>query len=151
MSEHIATLTWNRGDAAFDYKSYSRNHSWDFGNGTLITASAASDFLGDPDKVDPEQAFVASLSSCHMLTFLAIAAMSKITVESYTDRAVGHLEKNESGKPVITRVDLYPKIEFAEGSAPSDKMLERLHHKAHQECFLANSVTCEIVTHLPPS
>ncbi|EDY82376.1 OsmC-like protein [Verrucomicrobiia bacterium DG1235] len=148
MSEHIATLSWTRGETAFDYKSYSRNHSWDFGQGTLITASAATDYLGDASCVDPEQAFVASLSSCHMLTFLAICAMSKITVESYNDRSVGHLGKNEAGKLVITRVDLYPKVVFAEGSEPSPKMLERLHHKAHEECFLANSVTCEILTHL---
>ncbi|MBC2605760.1 OsmC family protein [Pelagicoccus albus] len=149
MSEHIATLNWQRGDAAFDYKSYSRNHSWDFGHGLLVEASAATDYLGEEDKVDPEQAFVASLASCHMLTFLAIAAMSKITVESYRDRAIGHLAKNEAGKMAITRVDLYPEIVFAEGSEPSEKMLQRLHHKAHEECFLANSVNCEIVTHLP--
>lgn len=149
MSEHIATLSWKRGDSAFDYKSYSRNHTWDFGNGVTATASAAEQFLGDPNQIDPEQAFVASLASCHMLTFLAICSMSKITVESYTDRAIGHLAKNDAGKLVITRIDLYPEIEFAEGKAPSAKMLERLHHKAHADCFLANSVTCEIVTHLP--
>lgn len=148
MSEHIANLTWERGDAPFDYKSYSRNHTWDFGHGATLTASAAADYLGDPDKVDPEQAFVAALSSCHMLTFLAFAAMSKIVVERYEDRAVGHLGKNERGKSVITRIDLHPKVTFAEGQAPSEEALERLHHKAHQECFLANSVTCEIVTHL---
>lgn len=148
MSEHIATLAWTRGDSAFDYKSYSRNHSWDFGHGNQLTASAAANYLGDETKIDPEQAFVASLSSCHMLTFLAIASMSKLTVESYGDRAVGHLAKNESGKMVITRVDLYPKTTFADGQTPDDATLEKLHHKAHQECFLANSVTCEIVTHL---
>lgn len=149
MSEHIALLNWNRGDAAFNYKSYSRNHSWDFGQGTKIAASAAADYLGDETCVDPEQAFVAALSSCHMLTFLAIAAMSKLTVDSYSDRSVGHLGKNAAGKSVITRVDLYPQIKFADGAAPSTETLQRLHEKAHRECFLANSVTCEIVTHLP--
>lgn len=149
MSEHIATLDWKRGDTAFDYKNYSRNHTWSFGSGVSVTASAAEDFLGDPEQVDPEQAFTAALASCHMLTFLAICSMSKITVESYRDRAVGQLAKNEAGKLVITRIDLYPEIVFAEGSAPSPKMLERLHHKAHADCFLANSVTCEIITHLP--
>ncbi|MDQ8201517.1 OsmC family protein [Pelagicoccus sp. SDUM812003] len=151
MSEHIATLTWERGDAAFDYKTYSRNHTWDFGHSLTVTASAAPAFLGDESKIDPEQAFVASLSSCHMLTFLAIASMRGITVERYVDRAVGHLEKNESRKPVITRVDLYPEITFADGQTPDAAALEKLHHLAHAECFLANSVKCEIVTHLPDS
>ena len=148
MSEHIATLTWERGDAPFDYKSYSRNHRWDFGHGVSVTASAAPQFLGDESQIDPEQAFVASLSSCHMLTFLAIASMKKLTVERYVDRAVGHLAKNEAGKFVITRVDLYPKIEFAPGQEPDAATLEQLHHKSHADCFLANSVKCEIVTHL---
>lgn len=148
MSEHIATLAWTRNGTPFNYKSYSRKHTWDFGQGTVITASAATEFLGDADCVDPEQAFVAALSGCHMLTFLAICSMSKVTVESYTDRSVGHLAKNEAGKMVITRVDLYPEVTFANDSEPSPKMLKRLHHKAHEECFLANSVTCEIVTHL---
>lgn len=147
MSEHIATLTWSRNDQPFTYKEYSRNHTWDFGNGVSLTASAAEQFLGDPQQVDPEQAFVASLSSCHMLTFLAICAFSKITVESYTDRAVGHLGKNDAGKFVITQVDLYPKIVFAAGQEPDAAKLERLHHKAHEDCFLANSVSCAIKTH----
>ena len=148
MSEHIATLSWNRGDFAFDYKSYSRNHSWDFGHGNQVIASAAAQFLGDETKVDPEQAFVASRSSCHMLTFLAIAAMSGLTVDKYEDRAVGHLTKNEARKMVISRVDLYPKILFADGQEPNREKLEKMHHKAHEECFLANSVNCEIITHL---
>lgn len=148
MSEHKATIAWDRADAPFDYKSYSRNHSWNFGTESQIVASAAEQFLGDPTKVDPEQAFVASLSSCHMLTFLAICSMSRITVERYEDEAIGHLEKDSSGKPVITRVDLYPKVTFAEGQQPEAEKLEKLHEKAHRDCFLANSVKCEIITHL---
>ncbi len=148
MSEHIANLIWERGSAPFDYKSYSRNHLWDFGQQNTLSASAAADFLGDPSKVDPEQAFVAALASCHMLTFLAIASMSKLTVERYEDRAVGHLGKNEAGKLVIAKIDLHPKIAFAEGQSPDSATLKRLHHKAHQECFLANTVNCPIETHL---
>lgn len=148
MSEHIATIVWERGQAAFDYKSYSRNHSWDFGHGAVVGASAAPAYLGDETQVDPEQAFVASLASCHMLTFLAIASHSGITVERYEDRAVGHLSKNAAGKLAVTRLDLYPKITFAPGQEPDRAKLERLHHKSHQECFIANSVTTEIVTHL---
>ena len=148
MSEHVAKLSWERQGAPFDYKSYSRNHTWDFGHGHRVAASAAAAYLGDPEKVDPEQAFVASLSSCHMLTFLALAAMRKLTVESYLDEAIGHLAKNEAGKMVISRVDLHPKVTFAPGIEVDAATLEKLHHRAHEECFLANSVTCEIVTHL---
>lgn len=83
-----------------------------------------------------------------MLTFLALASFQSLTVESYDDTAVGHITKNDAGKMVISRVDLYPKIVFAEGVEPTREQLETLHHKAHQECFLANSVTCEIITHI---
>ncbi len=146
MSEHKATLTWKRETEDFTYKTYSRNHVWDLGDGHVIQASAAADYLGDADRVDPEQAYVASLSSCHMLTFLAICAMQNLTVDSYIDEAVGHLEKGESGKPEITRVELHPKITFAPGSEVSPETLDELHHKSHAECFLANSVKTEITT-----
>lgn len=148
MSQHIATLTWEREGKPFDYKSYSRNHVWDFGHDIRVTASAAPAYLGDETKVDPEQAFVASLASCHMLTFLAIASMSGIIVERYEDRAIGRLAKNEEGKMAITKIDLYPKIVFAEGHEPDRAKLEKLHHKSHSECFLANTVKCAIETHL---
>ncbi len=148
MSEHKAILSWERNGHDFAYKAYSRNHSWTFPNGLSIEASAAAQFLGDASKVDPEQAFVASLASCHMLTFLAIASFKKTVVESYWDEAVGHLAKNEEGKFVISKVDLHPRIVFAEGGEPNRQTLEAMHHKAHEDCFLANSVTCEIVTHL---
>ena len=147
MSEHKAILRWERNGLDFGYKTYSRNHSWTFENGLSIEASAATQFFGDGSKVDPEQGFVASLSSCHMLTFLAIASFKKIVVESYTDEAVGRLAKNEQGKFVIAKVDLHPKIVFAENSDPDRATLEAIHLKAHEDCFLANSVTCEIVTH----
>ena len=147
MSEHKAILRWERNSLDFGYKTYSRNHSWTFENGLSIEASAATQFFGDGSKVDPEQGFVASLSSCHMLTFLAIASFKKIVVESYTDEAVGRLAKNEQSKFVIAKVDLHPKIVFAENSDPDRATLEAIHLKAHEDCFLANSVTCEIVTH----
>lgn len=148
MSEHKAILRWERNGLDFGYKTYSRNHSWTFENGLSIEASAATQFLGDASKVDPEQAFVASLSSCHMLTFLAIASFKKIVVESYIDEAVGHLAKNEQGKFVIAKVELHPQVVFAEGNEPDRATLEAMHHKAHEDCFLANSVTCDIVTKL---
>jgi len=148
MSEHKANLSWNRNGLDFGYKNYSRNHTWTFENGHRLQASAATQYLGDPNCVDPEQAFVGSLSSCHLLTFLALASFQKLTIDSYEDQAVGRMTKNQAGKMVISRVDLHPKIVFADGINPTREQLEQLHRKAHEECFLANSVTCEIVTHL---
>jgi organic hydroperoxide reductase OsmC/OhrA len=144
MSEHRATIVWNRTSDDFSYDGYSRDHSWKFENGVEVEASAAPDFFGAPDKVDPEEGYVASLSSCHMLTFLAIAARRRLVVDSYTDTAVGHLEKNEDGNLAVTRVTLRPRIVFAEGTELSAEELERLHHKAHGHCFIANSVRTAI-------
>ncbi|MEM6911403.1 MAG: OsmC family protein [Verrucomicrobiota bacterium] len=146
MSKHQATLTWNRGDASFAYKEYPREHDVDFGHGQSLPMTAAKEYLGKEEIPDPEQAFVASLSSCHMLTFLAFCSLQKLTLESYTDEAVGFLEKGESGKPVLGRVELHPKTVFAEGVEVSREKLEELHHKAHTECFLANSVKTKILT-----
>jgi organic hydroperoxide reductase OsmC/OhrA len=94
--------------------------------------------------VDPEAALVSALSSCHMLTFLALAAMKGFVVETYEDEAVGHLEKNAAGKMAITRVDLHPKIAFGGAKQPTEADLDALHDKAHKECFIANSVTTEV-------
>lgn len=146
MSQHNATLTWSRNESAFGYKEYSRRHQIDLGNGHSIPCTAAAEFLGDPDLPDPEQAFVASLSSCHMLTFLAFCSLQKLTLDSYTDNAVGFLEKGENGKPVLARVELHPVTKFAEGVEVSPEKLAELHHKAHEECFLANSVKTVITT-----
>jgi len=146
MSSHPITLTWNRDDKEFNYRSYSRDHDLDFGHGISLRASAASDFLGTAEMPDPEQAFVASLSSCHMLTFLALASMQKLTLESYVDNAVGFLEKGKNGKPVLARVELHPQTVWAEGVIVSPEKLQELHDRAHQECFLANSVTTSITT-----
>ena len=144
MSEHRVTVVWTRGTEDFSYDTYSRDHSWDFGNRVTIEASAAPDFLGTSERIDPEEAYVAALSSCHMLTFLAIAARRRLVVDSYTDSAVGYLEKNDQRKLSVTRVVLRPSITFAEGKSPSAAELEKLHHQAHEECFIANSVHTSI-------
>jgi organic hydroperoxide reductase OsmC/OhrA len=145
MSEHHATLTWNRNtDLDFTYQTYTRDHDWRFENGETLRASAAKEFLGNPECVDPEGAFVASLSSCHMLTFLAIACKKRFTVESYTDRAVGYLEPGPEGKLAITRITLHPEIQFSGDRLPTEEQLAQIHEVAHQECFLANSVTTKI-------
>ncbi len=146
MSAHRATLKWERGGAGFGYKEYRREHDWIFsesGNQTL-RASAATAYLGSADCVDPEEAFTASLASCHMLTFLALASLGGFVVDRYEDEAVGHLEKGENGKPWLARVVMHPKIEFSGEKQPSAEELEALHQKAHHECFLANSVKTQI-------
>ncbi len=143
MSTHQASIIWQRSTDSFDYKTYNRDHIWRFSDDIELSASAAPDFLGNPDLVDPEQAFVASLSSCHMLTFLALAAFKKLTIDSYTDNAVGFLEKNADGKSAITRVELAPEIVFG-GDAPSEEDLNAMHDKAHKECFIANSVLTKV-------
>ncbi len=146
MSEHRATLTWNRGGSGFGYKEYPRDHRWDFpSNGQSLKASAAPKYMGGEDCVDPEEAYVAALSSCHMLTFLAVASMSGFVIDSYQDEAVGRLSPDENKKMVITKVTLNPVIKFSGDKIPDEGQLEQLHKKAHQECFLANSVKTEIV------
>lgn len=142
VAEHRVQIAWAREGSSFDYPEYSRDHQWRLSE-QLISASAAPQFLGTDARADPEQAFVAALSSCHMLTFLAICSRKGIVIDQYEDEAVGHLEKNQRGKLVITRVQLRPKITFA-GRAPSSEELDALHHRAHEECFLANSVQSQI-------
>jgi organic hydroperoxide reductase OsmC/OhrA len=145
MSEHHATIHWKKTSASFAYADYNREHEWRFDDGkTVVRASAAPAFKGKPELVDPEEAFVAALSSCHMLTFLALCSRKEIVVESYVDDAVGHLEKNAEGQLVVTRVELRPRIEFAHGQAPEAGALRELHASAHKGCFLANSVKTDV-------
>jgi organic hydroperoxide reductase OsmC/OhrA len=142
MSEHRATIAWSRGNAEFTYETYPRDHIWRF-DGVEVIASAAPDFKGNGERVDPEEGFVAAVSSCHMLTFLAVAARKRIVVDAYEDDAVGHLEKNEKGKLAVTRVELRPRIRFG-GAPPSAEEIARLHELAHENCFIAQSVLTEI-------
>ncbi|MEM9386858.1 MAG: OsmC family protein [Pseudomonadota bacterium] len=146
MSDHRVSIEWARGAHAFTYEEYSRDHQWYFdGVGAPVAASAATQFLGNGELVDPEQAFVASLASCHMLTFLAVAARRRLVVESYRDDAVGVLARNGEDRLALTSVTLRPVIRFADDSeAPDPAALRSLHERAHRECFLANSVLCEI-------
>ncbi len=145
MSEHIADIVWKLESESFAYDDYNRTHVWRFDNGLEVKAAAAPGYLGDPSCVDPEEAFVASVSSCHMLTFLAIAARKKLTVNAYEDHAVGHMEKNADGRIAITRVELNPKVSFADGVDVDAATLEKMHHSAHEHCFIANSVKTEII------
>ena len=149
MSQHKATILWARNGADFGYRNYSRDHVWRFENGIETLASAAPAYLGDPQRVDPESAFVAALSSCHMLTFLALASNKGFVVDSYEDEATGRLEKNAAGKLAVTRVELRPDIRFGGDKQPTPADIDWLHDKAHKECFIANSVTTEIVVASP--
>ena len=144
MSEHKASIIWARNGADFGYKNYPRDHVWRFPNGVEVPGSAAPGYLGNPQRVDPEAAFVAALSSCHMLTFLALASNKGFIVDSYEDAAIGHLEKNANGKLAITRVELHPTIVYSGAKQPAAADLDWLHDKAHKECFIANSVTTEV-------
>ena len=144
MSEHRATVTWERTSADFTYDSYNRDHVWRVPGGAEIAASSAPDYRGTAERIDPEQALVAALSSCHMLTFLAICARKRITVDSYVDEAIGVMTKNEKGKLYVSRCTLRPKITWG-GPPPTAEIIADLHHKSHEECFIANSVLTEVV------
>ncbi|NNC90591.1 MAG: OsmC family peroxiredoxin [Akkermansiaceae bacterium] len=146
MSEHNVTLTWARREASFAFKEYPREHELDFGHGHTLACTAAAEYHGQADIPDPEQAYVAALASCHMLTFLAFCSLQNLTLDSYRDTAVGFLEKGEGGKPVLARIELHPVTTFAAGIDVPPEKLKEIHHKAHQECFLANSVKTEITT-----
>jgi len=148
MSEHRATVHWNRQDKSFTPKEYSREHLWTFEGGSEVRASAAPKYLGDPALIDPEEAFVAALSSCHMLTFLALAARDGFVVDDYEDGAVGLMERNAEKRIAITRVVLNPKITWG-GEAPKQEKLDELHENAHKHCFIANSVTTKIEVEPP--
>ena len=146
--EYQARVHWVRGDAPFIDRRYSRGHSWRFDGGIEVPASSSPQVVRVPlsveAAVDPEEALVASLSSCHMLTFLAIACKQKFVLDSYEDEAVGQMEKNAEGKLAITRVELHPRISWSGDRTPSAEELEKMHHAAHDNCFIANSVKTEV-------
>lgn len=148
MSEHVAEIVWKRETESFAYDDYNRTHVWRFDNGLEVKAASAPGYLGDPSCVDPEEAFVAAASSCHMLTFLAIAARKRMTVDSYEDKAVGRMEKDADGRIAITRIELSPKVVFAAGVDIDAAALEKMHHSAHEHCFIANSVKTDIVVNI---
>jgi organic hydroperoxide reductase OsmC/OhrA len=145
MSEHTATIVWGRGTPDFAYETYNRDHDWSFDAGITVRASANPAYLGSESCVDPEEAFVASLSSCHMLTFLALAAKKRYVVDSYNDQAVGVLDKDAAGHLAMTKVTLRPQVSFGGERIPSPEELRQLHDRAHHACFIANSVKTEVV------
>jgi organic hydroperoxide reductase OsmC/OhrA len=145
MSTHRAGVRWKRQSADFTYDTYNRAHEMSFKDGAIVlSSSSAPAFKGDADRVDPEEAFVASLASCHMLTFLAICARKRFAVDGYEDDADGALEKGANGKLWMAHVTLRPRVRFAPGINIDAATLAELHHLAHADCFIANSVNTEI-------
>jgi organic hydroperoxide reductase OsmC/OhrA len=145
MSVYRAKTIWRRTSQTFTYDTYNRAHEVHTGSGHTIPWSGAPEFKGDADRVNPEEAFVASLSTCHMLTFLAVAARQRFVVELYEDDATGVMAKNEKGKFWVSRVVLAPKIVFSGERQPSADEIAALHHSAHENCFIANSVITEVI------
>lgn len=149
MSTYTAQVRWQRGDQKFTDHRYSRGHTWKFDGGTEVPASASPHVVPLPMSVeaavDPEEAFVAAVSSCHMLWFLSLAAKRGYVVDSYTDEAAGVMARNAAGKVVVTRVTLRPLAAFSGARIPDRADLDALHHAAHDECFIANSIRSEVV------
>jgi organic hydroperoxide reductase OsmC/OhrA len=140
MSQHTITLQWIRNTPDFNYSSYSRNHIIKYGEGSTICASSAPEYYGDPKCLDPEQAFVMSVSSCHMLTFLALTSKKGYIVDKYLDNAFGELGKNNLGKTAMVKIELSPEVYFSGENLPSLEKYFDLHTQAHKACFIANSI-----------
>lgn len=149
MAEYFATIRWERGEQPFADRRYSRRHTMAFDGGAVVPGSSSPHAVrvpfSDPAAVDPEEAFVAALSSCHLLWFLDIACRAGWIVDDYRDAATGVMARNTEGKLAMTRVTLRPAVRFGAGRAPDAAELARLHHAAHEECFIASSVKTEVV------
>jgi organic hydroperoxide reductase OsmC/OhrA len=148
MGTYMATINWHRNEAKFTDNRYSRAHMWQFDGGCSVPASSSPHVVplpySDASAVDPEEAFVASLSSCHMLCFLYIAAKRGFVVDSYRDEAQGMMEKSANGKLSITVVTLRPRAIFSGDQVPSAVDIHTMHHEAHEDCFIASSVKTDV-------
>jgi len=148
MSEHRATVRWELAGGSFAKRQYSRAHSWSFDGGVTIPAAASPSAVPvqftDPSAIDPEEAYVAAIASCHLLSFLPLAALDGFEVLRYEDDAVGRMTKNERGKLWVSEVELSPRITWADGKAPTAEQEAELHHRAHDDCYIASSVQTEI-------
>ena len=148
MSTYTATISWSRGDQPYTDGKYSRAHTWRFDGGIEVPGSSSPHVVRPPlsneAAVDPEEAFIASLSSCHMLFFLDFARRAGFRIDSYVDEAEGVLDKDAQGRMAMTVVTLRPRIAFSGDKQPSRSDLDSLHHRSHEACFIANSVRTEI-------
>ncbi len=148
MSEHRATIHWVRTAPDFLSGKYSREHTWEFDGGITVPASPSPSVVpvpySNPGNVDPEEAFVAAVSSCHMLTFLYLACQSGFQIDRYDDEAVGIMAKNEQGVFWIRSISLHPFIVYSGERQPTETEVQQLHHLAHEQCFIANSIKTEV-------
>jgi organic hydroperoxide reductase OsmC/OhrA len=158
MSTHTAFIRWTRTSPDFLRGKYSREHTWTFDGGLTVPASPSPSVVpapySNPAHVDPEEAFVASISSCHMLTFLYVASKAGFQIDRYEDEAIGVMTKNEKGIPWIGIVTLHPKIAWSGDKLPTPADEEHLHHLAHEQCFIANSIKTAVTVQpglAPPS
>jgi organic hydroperoxide reductase OsmC/OhrA len=149
MAQHRARIVWELQGEEFASGRYSRVHRWEFDGGLSIPASPAPSVVpvpyADPANVDPEEAYIAAIASCHMLTFLHLASKGGFVVEAYADDAVGTMGRGANGVPWVATVELNPKLKFGGAHRPSSVELDRLHHAAHEQCFIANSIRTEVV------
>jgi organic hydroperoxide reductase OsmC/OhrA len=148
MSSYQATVQWSRDGANFLDNKYSREHQWIFDGGATVTASSSPHVVptpySNPAAVDPEEALIVALASCHMLSFLYLVGLSGFVVDEYRDQATGKMAKNEAGKRWISEVTLHPKVLFSGQKTPDRAEIADLHHRAHEECFIANSVRTDV-------
>jgi len=148
MTEYRTLVEWTRAGAAFSDNRYSRGHRWLFDGGVEVPASSSPHIVPLPMSVaaavDPEEAFVASLSSCHLLWFLSIAARRGFIVDSYQDHAIGIMGKDATGRLAMTRVTLRPETQFSGAKRPTADDVLAMHHEAHDQCFIANSVKTDV-------
>src|SRR5262245_37268487 len=153
MSEHKAAVKWTHSQGDFLKGTYSREHTWTFDGGVTVPASPSPAAVrvpfSNPANVDPEEAFVASISSCHMLTYLYVASRKGFEISSYEDDAVGLMTKNEQGIPWVSSVALHPRITYVGAKTPTSEEVAQMHHAAHEQCFIANSVKTDIKVLLP--
>ena len=151
MSQYQATIKWQRTSPDFLKGRYSREHTWTFDGGVTVPASSSPSVVpppySNPANVDPEEAFIASISSCHMLTFLFFAGKQGFQIDAYEDEAIGVVSKNEKGSFWVSAVTLNPKITYSGEKLPSPADEEKLHHLAHEQCFIANSVKTDVTVH----
>ena len=143
MAEYKATLSWKNLGTDFSYDTFDRTHCIRFPGGLELVASSAPEYLGKKELANPEELLAATLASCHMLTFLAVSAKSRLHVEAYEDEPVATLDKNAEGKFAVTHIRLNPKVKF-KGENTSPEKLQELHAKAHRNCFIANSLACKM-------
>jgi organic hydroperoxide reductase OsmC/OhrA len=148
MSKHLAKISWKCTSSDFINGRYSREHTWSFDGGVVVPASPSPSVVpapwSNPDNVDPEEAYVAAVSSCHMLTFLYLASKAGFQVDSYEDEAIGAMRKNERGTPWVSSITLQPKIQYGGSKQPDPAEEARLHHEVHEQCFIAQSIKTEV-------